>query len=187
MTGLPSDSPDRHTSTIPLADACLVLQQTPVTLDAWLRHLPAAWLDVDEGPNTWSPRQVLMHLAWGEVDDWLPRINTIVEHGPRQAFTPFDREEGFRRYGGRSVGELLTEFSRLRQESLDGLRRLAVTDSDMAREGRHPEFGAVTLGQLIATWVTHDLTHLTQIGRVLTRHAGAATGPWRAYFSLLRS
>jgi hypothetical protein len=169
-----------------LAEINSSLVRTPLVVDAWLREVPDGWLDADEGPGTWSPRQVIMHLAWAEVDDWLPRVRIIVDHGATRPFAPFDREAGFRHYAGWAMPRLLDEFARLRGESLAGIAALGLTDADLERPGRHPEFGVVTLGQLLATWVTHDLTHLTQIGRVLTRHAGRASGPWRAYFSLLR-
>ena len=184
--GVPQGTADASDA-ISLATVQRALQQTPAVLAAWLHTLPDPWLDANEGAGTWSPRQVVMHLNWGEVDDWLPRVRMICEHGATQAFHPFDREEGFRRYAGWPIGQLLAEFTRLRSASLAGLTQLSLTEADLARHGRHPEFGVVTLGQLLATWVTHDLTHLTQIGRVLTRHSGRATGPWRAYFSLLRT
>lgn len=175
-----------HPPLIDLSQAITVLRHTPSALDAWLRPLPSAWLDTNEGPGTWSPRQVVMHLAWGEIDDWLPRVTTIVTHGATEPFKPFDRELGFERYDGWSMAALLDEFATRRAESLDGLQRLALTNEDLLRHGRHPEFGLVTLGQLLATWVTHDLAHITQIGRILTKQTGVASGPWRAYFSLLR-
>lgn len=168
-----------------LADGRLVLQQTPAVVTALLAPLPVTWLDANEGPGTWSARQVVEHLVWGDVDDWIPRVRMIKEHGATQTFRPFDREEGFRRYAGWSIERLLAEFAFCRVESLAALDAL-VSPADLAREGRHPEFGVVTIAQLLATWVTHDLTHITQIGRVLTRHAGRSAGPWRAYFSLLR-
>lgn len=169
-----------------LAGGFAVLRSTPAALSALLITLPDAWLDSNEGPGTWSPRQVVQHLIWGEVDDWVPRVQLLLEHGEHQAFRPFDREEGFRRYAGLAIGDLLSEFARLRKESLESLERLQVSSADLQRRGRHPDFGVVTLEQLLATWVTHDLTHLTQVARVLTKHSGAATGPWRAYFSLLQ-
>lgn len=173
-------------SGLSLTDGRRVLQQTPSALAAVLNSVPPAWLEVNEGPGTWSPRQVVQHLVWGEVDDWIPRVRMITAHGTSRPFLPFDREEGFRRYADWPVDRLLLEFARLRGDSLVALDEL-VTAGDLAREGRHPDLGVVTMAQLLATWVTHDLTHLTQIGRVLTRHAGQGAGPWRAYFSLLRA
>lgn len=163
-----------------------MLRQTPTTLTALLAPLPAAWLEANEGPGTWSPRQVVQHLIWGEVDDWIPRLRVVIEHGTERPFQPFDRQEGFRRYGDWPIERLLAEFARQRADSLAALDALVTVD-DLGRQGRHPEFGVVTVTQLLATWLTHDLSHLTQIGRVLTRHAGRDAGPWRAYFSLLRS
>ena len=162
------------------------LEVTPRTLFVWLPALPAGLLHVNEGSGTWSPYQVLCHLVWGEVDDWMPRVKRLLEHGTDLAFTPFDREIGFQKYAGWTLDALLAEFARLRADSLVELDRLAITADDLLKQGRHPEFGPVSLGQLLATWITHDCAHLTQIARVLTRHFGSSAGPWRAYFSALQ-
>ena len=163
-----------------------MLEHTPAALDALLARLPAHLLEADEGPETWSPLAVLRHLVWCEVQGWVARLRTIRVHGVEQAIAPFDRDEGFRRYADWSLNRLLGEFARLRSLSLAELDQLAFTDQDLAAAGRHPRFGAVTLGQLLATWVTHDLAHLAQITRVLAKHTGQHAGPWRANFSLLR-
>lgn len=168
--------------TFDLASGLTILRSTPAVLSELLAPLPEAWLDAHEGDGTWSARQVLRHLIWGEVDDWIPRVRLIYEYGEAQTFRAFDREAGFRHYERFGPGELLGEFARLRSESLHELERLHIGPDDLPRTGRHPEFGTVTLEQLLATWVTHDLTHITQIARVLTRHAGMSSGPWKAYF-----
>lgn len=186
MPDSPLPSPESPAGTFDLAASLTVLRSTPSALSALLAPLPDAWTEVNEGRGTWSPRQVVQHLIWGEVDDWLPRVRCIYDHGESQPFRPFDREEGFRRYAGLSLGELLAEFTRTRGESLYAIDRLHLDGADLQRSGRHPELGMVTLQQLLATWVTHDLGHLAQVTRVLTKHAGTWAGPWRAYFNLLR-
>lgn len=169
-----------------LDDARAVLQRTPAVVHGLLAGLPERLLAANEGPGTWSPLDVLKHVLWAEVDDWIPRARMIRERGPAETFQPFDREEGFRRYGGRSAEWLLSEFDRLRQQNLDTLDAWRRDGLDLTAQGRHPELGAVTLEQLIATWVAHDLGHVVQIARVLAKDAGCHVGPWRAYLSLLR-
>jgi uncharacterized damage-inducible protein DinB len=160
-----------------------VLAQTPAALDALLRPLPDMLLDATEGPGTWSPKQVVAHLAWAEIDDWMPRVRRVLAG---EAFTPFDREVGFARYAGWPIETLLDEFRALRATSLSELDSLGLQPDSFQRRGVHPEFGSVTLEQLLATWMTHDFAHLTQVSRVLTRHYGQWIGPWKAYFSALR-
>ena len=162
------------------------LTVTPAVMSTLLTRLDPHLLHVNEGEGTWSPFQVLCHLVWGEVDDWMPRVRLLLEHGTDRPFTPFDREAGFGRYEGWPVDRLLNEFARLRTENLTALDALELTSSDLSRRGLHPQLGVVTLEQLLATWVTHDFAHLTQINRVLTRHYGEAVGPWRAFFSALQ-
>ena len=174
-----------HQPAFSFAESRSVLANTPAVLDTLLRPLPASLLEVNEGEGTWTPMQVLSHLAWGEHDNWVPRARRILEKGTSEAFTPFDREAAFARYAGWSLDRLLAEFARLRASSLAAIDELALRPEDLLRQGRHPELGPVTMEQLLATWVTHDFAHVTQIARVLARHYGQFVGPWRKYFSLL--
>ena len=169
-----------------LDEARSLLRQAPDAFRAVLAPLPPALLDVSEGQDTWSPIAVLRHVVWCEEQSWVERIRTIRDHGAERAVAGLDRDAGFERYAGWSVDRLLTEFTWLRAERLDELDRLWLTDADLGRQGQHPRFGAVTLGQLLATWATHDVAHLTQITRTLTKAIGTHAGPWRVNFSLLR-
>jgi hypothetical protein len=162
-----------------------VLRRTPPVLRDLLADLPAQWTDAVEGPNTWSPFDVVGHLIHGERTDWLPRVEHLLRHGDAVAFPPFDREAMFAASQGRSLGELLDIFGRLRTDSLQRLDALGLTDADLSRRGRHPEFGVVTLGQHLSTWVAHDLGHISQIVRVMARQYTDAVGPWKAYLSIL--
>jgi hypothetical protein len=181
-TGMPQ-SPSTEPGLEEVRDS---LARTPDVFRALLRGMPGDVLDVNEGPGTWTPRQVLCHVLHGETDDWMPRVRILLDAGTSRPFTPFDREGGFAKYAGRGLEDLLGEFSRLRRANLDHLESLALERQDLQRTGRHPEFGPVTLGQLLACWVTHDWAHATQIARIVTRQYGAFVGPWKAYFSLLR-
>ena len=163
-----------------------VLERTPAVLRSLLLNLPAAWTNGDEGPDTWSPFDVVGHLIHGERADWIPRIEHILQHGDAVAFPPFDREAMFSASKGRTLVGLLDEFAGLRTQSLARLDTLALTDADLKRTGRHPEFGVVTLGEHLSTWVVHDLTHVSQIVRVMAKQYDAAVGPWRAYLSVLK-
>jgi hypothetical protein len=127
---------------------------------------------------------VLCHLSDAEITDWMPRLVCILDGGGR--FPPFEREGGFRRYRGWTADALVGEFGRLRLANIEKLDRMNLTGSHLQLRGEHPEFGPVTLEQLIACWTTHDFAHIAQISRVLTRAFGGHVGPWRAYFSLLR-
>lgn len=168
-----------------LEEGLPVLERTPATLSALLLGLPEPWIRATEGPRTWSPFDVVGHLIHGERTDWVPRIEHILKHGDQLAFPPFDREAMFAASRGRSLAELLDEFAALRSASLERVVQLGLTPADLSRRGRHPEFGTVTLGQHLATWVAHDLSHLTQVVRVMALRYWAAVGPWRAYLRVL--
>jgi hypothetical protein len=154
-------------------------------LRALLEDLPAAWLEVTEGEGTFSPMDVVGHLIHGERTDWVPRIKIILASGETQPFVPFDRF-GFREaIRGRSMSALLTEFHSLRQSNLDVVRGIALAPEQLALKGRHPELGTVTLGQLLTTWAVHDLNHVGQVVRVMSKRYAEAVGPWKAYLGIL--
>jgi hypothetical protein len=162
-----------------------VLARTPAALRALLLPLRDPWVACDEGPGTFSPRDVLGHLILGEETDWIPRARIILERGESRPFDPFDRF-GFRESGaGRSVTGLLDRFEALRERNLAELEALQLRPSDLERKGLHPELGPVTLGQLLATWVAHDLDHVAQVARVMARRCREDVGPWRAFLRIL--
>jgi hypothetical protein len=138
-----------------------------------------------EGGQTWSPFDVVGHLIHGEHTDWIPRARIILEHGEARAFDKFDRFAQFTASDGRTLGSLLDEFASMRRENLRQLESMHLTDADLDRRGRHPELGVVTLRQLLATWVAHDLDHVVQISRVLARQYADEVGPWRAYLRII--
>ncbi|HJR58326.1 MAG TPA: DinB family protein [Vicinamibacterales bacterium] len=169
-----------------LDEAVPVLRRTPAVLRALLADLPEPWIAAAEGPGTWTPFDVVGHLIHGERTDWIPRVEHMLRHGDAVAFPVFDREAMFTASEGFSLGELLDTFGRLRTENLDHLVSLGLTEADLERRGRHPEFGVVTMRQHLATWVAHDLSHMGQVVRVMARQYSTAVGPWRAYLSILR-
>lgn len=162
-----------------------VLERTPHTMRAMLAGLPSTWTDATEGPETWSPYDIMGHLIQGERSDWIPRAQLILAQGPQRRFTPYDRFAQFRESQGKSLAELLDEFASLRAGNLATLAGWRLTDAQLALEGEHPEFGPVTLRQLLATWVAHDLGHVAQTARVMAKQYREAIGPWRAYLPIM--
>ncbi len=161
-----------------------ILTRTPVALAAMLSGTSEYWNRANEGDETWSPYDVVGHLVHGEKTDWMPRVRHIVE-GRSGPFAPFDRNAQFNESDGKSIEDLLGDFAKLRGESIGALIGLGLTDDSMNLEGEHPELGRVTLGQLLATWVVHDLDHLGQIARVMAKVNTEAVGPWRKYLRIL--
>lgn len=166
-----------------LAAGAAVLARTPATLRALLLGLPAAWTDATEGPDTWSPHAVVAHLVHAERVNWIPRARVILGATAERRFVPFDRMPAD--VAAVPIGALLDDLARLRGENLATLAAWAPTADDLAREGEHPEFGRVTLRQLLATWVAHDLAHTAQIARTMAKQYADAVGPWRAYLRVM--
>jgi hypothetical protein len=168
-----------------LEHAVEILGRTPSVLRSMLDGLDASWTDADEGPETWSPYVIVGHLIHGERTDWIPRAQIILSQGSNRKFTPYDRFAQFHESEGKSLGDLLDEFARLRDVNLKTVASWNLTDEQLALRGEHPEFGAVTLSQLLSTWVAHDLGHIAQAARVMAKQYRDAVGPWRAYLPVM--
>jgi uncharacterized damage-inducible protein DinB len=168
-----------------LPRALEVLERTPGAFRALLGGLPDEWTRANEGPETFSAFDNLGHLVHGERVDWIPRARIILTEGPSRTFDPYDRFAQQRESEGKDVAALLDEFQALRAANLATLRGWELTARELAMEGTHPAFGRVTLAQLLATWVAHDLGHLAQVSRVMAKQYREAVGPWRAYLPIL--
>lgn len=163
-----------------------VLTRTPSTLNELLRGLSDEWLFADKGPLTWSPFQVLGHLAHIEESDWMDRTVKILAEGPPPLLEPVDREAGFARFAGWTTVEVLDHFDATRTANLTLLDSL-VTPADLERFGIHPTFGEVTLHQLLAAWAVHDLNHLDQIVKTMAKQYREAIGPWREFLPIVEA
>jgi uncharacterized damage-inducible protein DinB len=165
--------------------AVAILRRTPATLTALLRGMPDAWTRGTEGPATWSAYDIVGHLLHGDAGDWIERARTIIEQGESQPFRPFNRTAMFDEYRDFSLDQLLTAFEQTRATNLETLGALAITPEKLALKGTHPALGTVTLSQLLASWVVHDLNHIGQIVEVMSRQYADAVGPWKNYLCIL--
>lgn len=168
-----------------LQDGIAVLTRTPAAFRALLAGLSDTWLTCNEGPETFSPTDNLGHLIHGERTDWIPRATVMLAQGEDQRIAPFDRLAHGHESQGKSLDVLLDEFDQLRAANLATLASWRLSERELALEGEHPALGRVTLGQLLATWVVHDLGHLAQTARVMAKRHREAVGPWREYLPIL--
>jgi len=155
-----------------------LLEKTPRLLRSWLLNLSDEWVHARIDDDTFSPFDVVGHLIHGERTDWIPRIHTILEHGTEKEFEPFDRFAMLAENEGRTIGGLIDEFEKLRHQSLAELASLSLKVEDLDRSGMHPSLGEVTLRQLLAAWVAHDMSHVAQIARALAERYRNDVGPW---------
>ena len=167
-----------------LNNAIAILERTPSVLITYLKDLPEGWTHMNEGGDTWSPYDVIGHLIHGENTDWIPRARIILNDGPK-AFTPFDRFAQFENSKEKTLIQLLEEFELLRKENLEVLKSMDLSEEKMQLTGIHPEFGEITLKQLLSAWVVHDLGHIMQISRVMAKQYKTESGPWTKYMRVL--
>ena len=168
-----------------LALALEILGRTPAAMDALLSEVSDFWARGTEGPDTFSPFDNVGHLIDGEETDWIPRARLILARGPSARFEPYDRVRHRTRNADRTLGSLLEEFARLRAANLDTLRQWQLTEAELALPGEHPRLGTVTLRQLLAAWVVHDLGHIAQVARVMAKQFKEAVGPWVEFLPVL--
>ena len=168
-----------------LTDGVAVLARTPATLAALLRGLGPFWIHATEGAESWSPYVILGHLIRGERTDWIPRATLILDQASDRRFAPYDRFAQFHESKGKSLDELLDEFAGLRAENVQRVMGWRLTARELSLTGEHPVFGLVTLRQLLATWVAHDLSHIAQTARVMAKQYRDDVGPWREYLPIL--
>jgi hypothetical protein len=162
-----------------------ILDRTPAALQALLAGLPDDWVMPNEGPETFSPYDVIGHLVHGEKTDWVVRTKMILEFGNTQTFEKYDRFAQYKESKGKSLQQLLDEFAAIRKENMVWFKALKLTEDDLDRKGMHPVLGDVTLRNLLATWVVHDLTHVAQITRVMAKQYKEEMGPWPEFFRIL--
>ena len=162
-----------------------ILDRTPVFLQALLSGLPDDWVMPNEGPETFSPYDVIGHLVHGEKTDWTVRTKMILESGNTKTFERYDRFAQYEESKGKSLQQLLDEFAAIRKENMGWFKVLNLTEDDLNRKGMHPVLGDVTLRHLLATWVVHDLTHIAQITRVMAKQYKEEMGPWPEFFRIL--
>ncbi len=169
-----------------LPEAVAILQRTPDVLNSMLLGISEEWTSRNEGPDTWSAFDVVGHLIHGEQTDWIPRMEIILSGTGEKKLEPFDRFAQFEQSSGKTLTLLLMEFKVMRNKNIDLLLSKKLTDADLERRGTHPDFGPVTLSQLLATWVVHDLNHIGQICRVMAKQYKTEVGPWTKYLRIVR-
>lgn len=173
--------------TFQIDKATSVLTRTPAVLRAMLSGLGREWTHSNYGEDTFSPFDVIGHLITGERTDWIARMRIILEHGTARPFDKYDRYAQFEASRGKTLDQLLDEFERLRRANLRTLAEMKLTPEQLARRGTHPALGEVTLGNLLATWVAHDMNHVAQIAKCIATQYAEAVGPWGQYLGVLRT
>jgi DNA polymerase I-like protein with 3'-5' exonuclease and polymerase domains len=168
-----------------LDKAIEILERTQTVIEDLLKGLSREWIMNNEGKDTWSPYDIVGHLIHGEKTDWIVRMEIIMSDNKDKSFQPFDRFAQFEQSKGKTLQQLMDEFKELRKQNIASLNSKKINDSMLNKTGIHPEFGTVTLSQLLSTWVVHDLSHIAQIARVMAKQYKAETGPWVAYLPIL--
>jgi hypothetical protein len=165
--------------------SCEILERTPAVLKTLLANISSEWVMSNEGPETFSPYDVLGHLIHGEKTDWVTRAKIILEYGISKPFTPWNRFAQYEESKGKTLNQLLDEFETVRKENMQWFKSLNLGEADLDKTGMHPKLGVITLRNLLSTWVVHDLTHIAQVTRVMAKQYKEEMGPWPEFFRIL--
>jgi uncharacterized damage-inducible protein DinB len=168
-----------------LADAIEILQRTPGSFHALLNGLSDEWTTATEVDNSWSPKDVLTHLVYLDRANWLHRAKLLLATGVMVRFDPLDRTGGKKLYDGLTLPELLNAFQQTRREVLSEILELDINEQQYGQTALHPDFGEVKLSQLLSAWMVHDLTHLSQVSRILVKQYRQEVGPWISFLRIL--
>ena len=169
-----------------LEKAIEILERTPSVMKELLLGLSEDWIQNNEGQDTWSPYDVIGHLVHGEKTDWMPRLEIVLSDSEDKTFTPYDRFAQFEMSKGKSLEKLLHEFESLRKENLNTLRSKNLSEKDLTRTAIHPSLGIITLKNMLAAWVVHDLGHIAQVSRVMAKQYKNEIGPWTQYLTIVK-
>lgn len=169
-----------------LSEVIEILERTPKVVEQYLAGLSDGWIESHEGEGTWNSSQVIGHLIDGEKYNWIPRLELMLSDMSVKRFPVFDRFAHLQQFHDWSIEEKIREFSSLRAESIEKLKELIIDESQLEMKGIHPEYGEVKVRELISTWAVHDLTHISQITRVMAKRYEEAVGPWKSYLGILK-
>lgn len=169
-----------------LSTSMQLLSRTPGILSTWLSDLPVHILTANEGPDTWSPHDVVGHLIVCEQSNFITRIRMVLSATGEKVFAPVNMHAHIAICNGTPTEELLQTFQELRKETLSWLSEQDISETALSMTGIHPKVGEVTVKQIIATWVSHDLTHITQIARVIARQHNHLVGPFHEFLRILK-
>ncbi len=154
-----------------------VLSTTPGRWQRLVSTLPGDLLTRPPAAGEWSALNCLQHLLDAERLNFPVRFRAFLTG---QDFTPFDPNQQHAELDMQTAEQLSAEFTRHRQESLALLTQ--VQDADLERTAQHPQFGIVTLAEMLQTWAAHDLMHTVQAERALMQPFMLGCGPWRTFF-----
>ena len=113
----------------------------------------------------WSILEVVNHLADEEVLDFRTRLDLVL-HKPGEPWAAIDPERWVveRRYNERELGESLARFLAEREDSIAWLA--ALDEPNWHNTYRHPALGELRAGDVLTSWLAHDLLHIRQITRL---------------------
>jgi hypothetical protein len=166
-------------------NAIEVLKRTPIVLETLLSGLPDDWIHCNEGPDTWSPFQVVGHLIVNEETNFLVRAKMILSNQEPKLLSRISMTSHLDRFKSVPLVDQLILLKELRSQNIISLSSFSIVDTDFDRIAIHPEIGVVNLTNVLSAWVAHDFIHIGQITRVMAKQYKNEVGPFIKYLTRL--
>jgi hypothetical protein len=150
----------------PLAERLARLERTPAELARVMRGQSDATLSRRPADGAWSAKEVVCHFRDAEehLSGWMQQV-LVMDDPVLIAAGTADRWAADRQYLRQHAGAAWDAFGRRRDETLALLRALA--PAQLARAGRNPRRGRMTVDDLVSLMAWHDDNHLDQLARAL--------------------
>jgi hypothetical protein len=141
--------------------AIQILRKTPDTLRELLDGVSFEAFQHKSSDKAWTPRQILIHLIDVEFAYGFRFRYIMAEKNPQ--ITPFDQDlwASTFQYGDQDATQLIRAFTPLRRVNVELLQ--TVDTALLEKPAHHPQFGTITVSQMIPHLAGHDLNHLEQI------------------------
>lgn len=146
-----------------------VIAATPRQLESLIQALGPERVLQAPAPGKWSAREILSHLADGEIVFAFRLRQTLAEE--HHVIQPFDQDRWASAYGTYTAEAALAVFSSVRRWNLALIGQAG--PATLSKKVTHPERGEMTFQTIIETMAGHDLNHIRQIERIAGQSAEA--------------
>lgn len=158
-----------------------ILRAQGLAISALVRGLTADQARWKPTPESWSVLEVLNHLVDEEIYDFRARVNHIL-YTPDQDWPEIDPGGWVtqRHYNEQDLDETLIRFEAEREKSLTWLADLGALDLNRTITW---DWGTLSAGDFLASWLAHDLLHLRQLVELRYQITSAGCQPYQVDYA----
>ncbi len=165
---------------------CLeILERTPTVLKTLLADLSGDWT-ASTSDHEVGIHQIMHYLILNEEDTWLPNIKTILDGHRPSLLGLYEKLMPPEEVPDKAINSLLKEFKFLRELNLAEIRRLQIQLSNLNVTEDFSIWGKLSVKELMASWMVHDLSHIAKISRIMANRYETEVGKWSQHLDILK-